>query len=140
MKKLDNFTKCLNKLKTADFTKDDEFYKAGVITHFTLTFELAWKALQATLRFHGVVEAETGSPREILKLGYKFGYIDNDDVWLTMLRKRNAMSHIYDEDESNETLSLIHSRFIAAFSELERVLREKLSNIEAASPDELADY
>ena len=95
MKKLDNFTKCLNKLQTADFTKDDEFYKAGVITHFTLTFELAWKALQATLRFHGVVEAETGSPREILKLGYKFGYIDNDDVWLTMLRKRNAMSHIY---------------------------------------------
>ena len=68
---------------------------------------------------------------------YRFT-IPNDRCQLNM--SGNYRLTIIDEDESDETLSLIHGRFIAAFSELERVLREKLSNIEAASPDELADY
>ena len=46
--------------------RDDEIYRTGIIGQFNLTFELAWKALQQVLRVHGVVEAETGSPRENL--------------------------------------------------------------------------
>ena len=130
MKKLDNFTKCLNVLKTADFTNEDDIYKMGVIGQFNLTFELAWKALQAVLRIHGVSGAETGSPREILQLGYKFGFIDNAEVWLTMLKKRNTLVHVYDDEESNEMLLLIRDSFTSAFVELERVLHEKLSEAE----------
>ena len=130
MKKLDNFTKCLNVLKTADFTNEDDIYKMGVIGQFNLTFELAWKALQAVLRIHGVSGAETGSPREILQLGYKFGFIDNAEVWLTMLKKRNTLVHVYDDKESNEMLLLIRDSFTSAFIELERVLHEKLSEAE----------
>ena len=130
MKKLDNFTKCLNVLKTADFTDEDDIYKMGVIGQFNLTFELAWKALQAVLRSHGVSGAETGSPREILRLGYKFGFIDNAEVWLTMLKKRNTLIHVYDDEESNEMLLLIRDSFTSAFVELERVLYEKLSEAE----------
>ena len=130
MKKLDNFTKCLNVLKTADFTNEDDIYKMGVIGQFNLTFELAWKALQAVLRIHGVGGAETGSPREILQLGYKFGFIDNAEVWLTMLKKRNTLVHVYDDEESNEMLLLIRDSFTSAFVELERVLHEKLSEAE----------
>ena len=67
MKKLDNFSKCLDSLKRADFDKarEDEIYRMGVLCKFNLTFELAWKALQAVLRLHGAEGAETGSPREI---------------------------------------------------------------------------
>ncbi len=32
----------------------------GVIGQFNLTFELAWKALQAVLREHGAKSADTG--------------------------------------------------------------------------------
>lgn len=128
MRKLDNFTKCLNQLKDVDFADDDNVYKTGIVGLFNLTFELAWKALQEVLRMNGVSAAETGSPREILQLGYKFGYIDDDDVWLMMLRKRNTITHIYNEDESNETLTLIHDRFIAAFVDLEKILRQKLTH------------
>lgn len=102
MKKLDNFTKCLNVLKTADFTNEDDIYRMGVIGQFNLTFELSWKALQAVLRIHGVNGSETGSPREILQRGYKFGFIDNAEVWPIMLKKRNTLVHIYDDEESNE--------------------------------------
>ena len=77
MKKLDNFSNCLDILKNADFemANNDDIYRTGVIGQFNLTFELAWKALQAVLRLHGAEGAETGSPREILQLGYKLGFL-----------------------------------------------------------------
>ena len=35
--------------------------------------KLAWKALQEIMRMHSVEGVSTGSPREILQLGYKVG-------------------------------------------------------------------
>lgn len=82
MKKLDNFTNCLNVLKKADFAfaNENDIYRTGIIGQFNLTFELAWKALQAVLRVHGAEAAETGSPREILQLGYRLGFVDDSPV------------------------------------------------------------
>lgn len=128
MKKLDNFSNCLNVLKGADFELANEnvIYRTGVIGQFNLTFELAWKALQAVLRVHGVEGAETGSPRELLQLGYKLGFVEDSAVWLSMLKKRNTVVHIYDEDEIDEMVLLIRDSFISAFIVLEKILCEKL--------------
>ena len=92
-----------------------------------MTFELAWKALQEILKLHGAVEAETGSPREILQLGYKMGFLDDSAVWLSMLKKRNTSVHIYNEDEVDELLLLIRDSFIPAFSVLENTLINKVN-------------
>lgn len=131
MKKLDNFSNCLNVLKGADFelANENDIYRTGVIGQFNLTFELAWKALQAVLREHGAEGAETGSPREILQLGYKIGFVEDSAVWLTMLKKRNTSVHIYDEGEIDEMLLLIRDSFTPAFIVLEKLLREKLNEI-----------
>ena len=132
MKKLDNFVSCLSVLKGADFefASNNEIYRTGVIGQFNLTFELAWKALQAVLRVHGAEGAETGSPREILQLGFKMGFIDDSAVWLTMLKKRNTSTHIYDEDEVDELLLLIRDSFTPAFSVLESTLKNRLAEAE----------
>lgn len=132
MKKLDNFSNCLNVLKNADFKLADnnEIYRTGVIGQFNLTFELAWKALQEVLKLHGAEEASTGSPREILQLGYKLGFVDDSSVWLLMLRKRNNSVHIYNEDEVDEMILLVRDSFIPAFIVLEKTLREKLCEAE----------
>ncbi|MCI5687974.1 MAG: HI0074 family nucleotidyltransferase substrate-binding subunit [Emergencia sp.] len=128
MNKLDNFTNCLNVLKTADFefASDNVIYRTGVIGQFNLTFELAWKALQAVLKLHGAEGAESGSPREILQLGYKLGFVNDSAVWLTMLKKRKTSVHIYDEDAIEEMLLLIRDSFIPAFVVLEETLQTKL--------------
>ena len=75
MKKLDNFSNCLDILRQADFTlaDSDDIYRTGVVGQFNLAFELAWKALQEVMKMHGVAGAESGSPREILQLAYKIG-------------------------------------------------------------------
>ena len=134
MKKLDNFSNCLNSLKGVDFefANENDIYRTGVIGQFNLTFELTWKALQAVLREHGAEGADTGSPREILQLGYKLGFVEDSAVWLTMLKKRNASVHIYDEDKIDELLLLIRDSFTPAFIVLEKQLREKLDEAGSA--------
>ena len=132
MKKLDNFSNCLDILKNADFdfANNDDIYRTGVIGQFNLTFELAWKALQAVLRLHGAQGAETGSPREILQLGYKLGFVNDSAVWLLMLKKRNTSVHIYDEDEVDELLLLIRDSFIPALIDLRDTLHAKFAETE----------
>lgn len=133
MKKLDNFSNCLNVLKNADFKLADnnEIYRTGVIGQFNLTFELAWKALQEVLKLHGAEEASTGSPREILQLGYRLGFVDDSAVWLLMLKKRNTSVHVYNEEEVDEMILLIRDSFIPAFIVLEKTLQDKLSEAES---------
>ena len=132
MKKLDNYSNCLDILKKADFemANNDDIYRTGVIGQFNLTFELAWKALQAVLRLHGAEGAKTGSPREILQLGYKLGFVDDAAVWLLMLKKRNTSVHIYDEDEVDEMILLIRDSFIPAFIRLCDTLKVKAAEAE----------
>lgn len=132
MKKMDNFLNCLDVLKQADFSlaAENEIYRTGIVGQFNLTFELAWKALQQVLRVHGVQEVETGSPREILQLGYKVGFIEDSSVWLLMLKKRNLSVHLYNEAEIDELLILIRDKFIPAFWQLGKMLQQKLAEVE----------
>ncbi len=127
MKKIDNFKNSLGVLKGADYDQanENDIYRTGVIAQFNLTFELAVKALQQVMRDHGVQGSETGSPRELLQLGYKVGFVDDETVWLTMLKKRNTAVHEYDEDEIDEMLLLIRDSFTPALERLLKLLEDK---------------
>ena len=133
MKKLDNFINCLTILANADFkmAETNDIYRTGVIGQYNLTFELAWKALQEIMRKHGVEDSYTGSPREILQLGYKFGFINNSETWLLMLKRRNTSDHIYNEEEVDELILLIRDSFIPAFTALKDTLARKLDEAES---------
>ena len=133
MKKLDNFSNCLAILADADFklAETNDIYRTGIIGQFNLTFELAWKALQEIMKMHGVEEASTGSPREILQLGYKIGFLNDPEIWLLMLKKRNTSVHIYNEDEIDELILLIRDSFIPAFKILKETLIKKLDETES---------
>ena len=131
MKKLDNFIHCLAVLANADFkmAETNDIYRTGIIGQFNLTFELAWKALQEIMRLHSVEGTATGSPREILQLGYKIGFINDSEVWLLMLKKRNVSVHLYNEGDIDEMILLVRDSFIPAFSALEKTLRKKLAEV-----------
>lgn len=78
--------------------------------------------------------AETGTPREILQYGYKYGFIDDSLVWLVMLKKQNFAMRLYDddmrEDDINDTVVMIRDSFIPAFVVLEKTLKKKLAELE----------
>ncbi len=132
MRKYDNFSNSLNILKNVDFQQatENEVYRMGIIGQFNLTFELAWKSLQAVLQKHSVAGSEIGSPRDILKLAYKVGYLSNSDIWLLMMKKRNLSIHVYDsEEEIDELIVMIRDSFIPAFIVLENLLKKKIEEI-----------
>ena len=138
MSKLDNFSNCLNVLKSAnfEFANSDDIYRTGIIGQFNLTFELAWKAMQAVLRAHNVSGAETGSPLSILKLAYRSGFISDSEVWILMHQKRNAATHEYSEEDIDVLIILIRDSFIPAFEKLLDMLVEKEAEAKSDSWDE----
>ena len=127
VKKFDAFAKCLKVLIDADRNRTDEIYRIGIIGQFHLTFELAWKALREVLLIHGVNEAKTGSPREILKAGYKFYFISDEELWLEILKRRNEEIHIYDANIAEELVNLIFDKYMAAFIKLRDELNRRLN-------------
>lgn len=120
MKKLDNFKKSLKIIENADRTKadDSEIYRSGVIAQFNLSFELAWKSIKEKLESMGVNMELKGSPRAVLKEGYALHLIDDEDIWLDMLEKRNRVVHMYDEYEANELKILIFDKYIKELQNL----------------------
>ena len=126
MKKLDNFAKSLAVLEKSDFarSRQDEIYRTGIAGQFSLTFELAWKALQAVLQAQNYEEAETGSPRDILRLAYEHNFISDYEIWADMLRKRNVTRHVYNEEEIDELISLIESDYLYYLRDLYRSLKK----------------
>lgn len=132
MKKLDNFVSALGELSRSKeaMAKTDAIYRMGVIGQFNFCVELAWKALQQMLRLHGVQGAESGSPRDILKLGFRVGFLNDETIWLTMLKRRNLAVHVYDETEADQLVREIYDAYIPAFQRLEKTLQEKLKEID----------
>lgn len=138
MKKYENFLGSLSVLKNADreMAKADEIYRTGVVGQFNLSFELSWKLLQAVLRLHSVSEAESGSPREILKLGFKYSFLDDEQTWLSMQRDRNTSVHIYAEEDIEKITERIFGSYIKAFEDFALKMKSKIDSAaqETAEP------
>ena len=126
VKKFDAFAKSLAMLSKSNRETTDEIYRMGIIGQFHLTFELSWKALSEILLLHGVSEAASGSPREIIKSGYQFHFPDDENLWVDMLKRRNLTTHIYNE----ELVDLIFGKYIAASENLRDELNQRLESVQ----------
>ena len=124
MKKFDNYVSNLAVLKTADREDlSNEFIVSGIIDKFYIQFELGWKVLKELLKYEGRAEAQSGSPREIIKTAFAvYDFID-EETWLSMLRDRNNTTHIYDAAAALKLARDILSRYIPAFI----VVQEKIT-------------
>ena len=126
MKKFDNFVSHLNVLeRSKDEDINNEFIVSGIIDKFSIQFELGWKVLKELLKYEGNSVANTGSPREILKVAYfVYDFID-EDTWLSMLKSRNDMTHIYDKKAAEDLVKIILKEYIPCFQKMkENVLKQ----------------
>ena len=80
MKKFDHYCNNMQVLSQADRQDlENEFIIGGIIDKFVIQFELGWKVLKELLRYEGRGEANSGSPREILKTAFVvYDFIDED--------------------------------------------------------------
>ena len=130
MKKFDNYNRNLAVLSRAgEQDLSNEFIIGGIIDKFSLQFELGWKVLKELLRYEGVAIAATGSPREILKVAYRFYPCMDESIWLGMLAQRNNMAHMYDGAAAAELAGRVINEFIPAFQKLSDSIEEKYHGV-----------
>ena len=119
---LNKFKNALDRLSEVMAIKDSSIAVDAAIQRFEFTFELAWKTLKRVLYQEGIV-AQT--PREVLKEGFKLGYIRDEQLWLKMLSDRNNMSHTYNEEQAKDVYNTIPDYIIVLQS-----LYKKIENTE----------
>ena len=89
-----SYIKAVDQLKKVlERDSNDELIQVGCIQYFEFCFELAWKTIKVALTDQGLPDCY--SPKACLKQAFSVGWIQNENVWLTMLDARNRMSHIY---------------------------------------------
>ena len=126
MKRYESYAAALEVLEKApEQDLGNEFVLSGVVDKFSLQFELGWKLLKALLLYEGEAAAATGSPREIVKAAYALFDFMDEDLWLSMLRDRNTIAHMYDAAKARELADKVIDRYIPAFRQLQSVLMKR---------------
>lgn len=127
MKKFENFCKALNNLQIVRNVEEpyDILTMTGGVALFEICFEQAWKSMKDILTDEGYSSAQTGSPKQILKLAYSVGMVQNEDKWLSMLASRNEVSHSYNEIIALGLMRAIKADYIGMFEELKAELEKK---------------
>ena len=115
------YTNALNRLKELLQQKENEIIIDATIHRFEFTFELAWKTMKDYLEYQGIVQ-NIGSPREIIKLAFKYEIIQDGEGWIEMMLSRNSLSHIYDQQTSRKIYKDIKDNYIKLLEELKNKL------------------
>ena len=83
------------------------------IHRFEFVIELFWKLLKLILASQG---REVYYPKDVLQEAYAGHLIDNETLWLQMLKDRNQRSHTYDEELADK----IYTHIKVYFPELKK--------------------
>ncbi|MEP9411515.1 MAG: nucleotidyltransferase substrate binding protein [Candidatus Brocadia sp.] len=105
-----NFQKAYERFAGA-VDRKDEFYKEGfgdiyldlVVKRFEFTYEMSWKCIKRYLDYIGI---ECHSPRGCFKEAFSQKIIADEAIWIDMIEQRNLSSHVYDEDEIKEIVTV----------------------------------
>lgn len=126
MKKYENFCSALTNLK--DIYKYNEPYDnvilTGLVALYEICFEQSWKAVKEIMQNNGIDEAQTGSPRQVLKTAYQMGMIKEESKWLDALVSRNNVAHAYNRDVAMEIVNKTKETYYEMFCDLKKEIDE----------------
>jgi len=130
MKTFENYCQNLKILSTAKSENlNNPFIISGIIRKFFIQFDLSWKVLKELIKYEGKNIANSGSPREIIKAAYSMYSFIDEDTWLSMLKARNDMSHIYDGNAARNLVNLILDSYIPEFIKLKNEIQAYYGDI-----------
>lgn len=112
-----NSLEALKKARTRDLS--DDFVLSGTVQKFSLTFDISWKVMKDILvKYHGITNFATSSPRETLRTAASVGLI-SDDQWMHMLEDRNELVHDYDGKLAQQKVSVIVNEYTSLFEKFQ---------------------
>ena len=78
----------------SDVPKYEEVFEGLLVQRFLFTFECCYKTLQNIISYQGEI---IYGHQEVLEKAYEYQLIDNEKIWLEMLKDRNIGIDLYDE-------------------------------------------
>ncbi len=112
---LERFRESLN------YSPDQPLVIDASIQRFEFCVELTWKTLKKALASEGV---EANTPRECLQQAYVAHWLEDETLWLSMLKDRNLTSRTYKETLALEIFSHLPN-YLAAMTALHELLSRK---------------
>lgn len=125
--RFDNFNLALHQLTLAvELSQQRAFTdleKQGVIQGFEFVHELAWNVLKDFLEYEGIqgIVGSRGAVRE----AFKRGLIEEGELWMDMIEKRNLTLHTYNNALAQELVTLIVNSYYPAFLTLRQAMQSR---------------
>ena len=120
IQRANSFEKAFGRLKAAvelaEQRELSDLEAQGLIQGFEYTHELAWKTLKNFLEAQGIPNLY-GS-RDTTREAFRNELIENGEVWMDMVDKRNLTSHTYDEEIAAQVVRTICFTYFAEFERL----------------------
>lgn len=126
--RFDNFNRALEQLTQAvELSRQrtlSDLEKQGLIQGFEFVHELAWNVLKNYLEYEGIqgIVGSRGAVRE----AFKSGLIEDGELWMDMIEKRNLSSHTYNKGIAEALVRDILDGYYPAFVELHRTMQAKV--------------
>ena len=116
--KLNSYRKALSRLaevvNVSKVRQLNDFEADGLIQRFEFTFELAWKLMKSYADYQGTDKEIMGS-RDAVRWAFENKLIEDSDVWMEMIKRRNDTSHNYDEDTAADVIVRVKDVYFQAF-------------------------
>lgn len=101
-----------------------ELEQQGLIQAFEFVHELAWNVLKDFLEYDGIQNL-TGS-RSTVREAFKYGILDDGQIWIDMIESRNLSSHTYNEITATTLAGDILTRYYPAFIDFHSKMEKRL--------------
>ncbi len=114
-------------LKLQQFLKEDnntELSRAGIVHAYEFTFELFWKFLQKYLENLEILEEH--GPSAVIRIAFQYGYLEDGQKYMDMLRDRNLITHTYKEETAKEIYTRIKNIHINTLEKFINKFNEKI--------------
>jgi nucleotidyltransferase substrate binding protein (TIGR01987 family) len=122
IQRFNHFSKALSQFqKFIEQGNLNELEKQGLIQAFEYTYELAWNTLKDY--FESQAEANLNGSRDVFRLAFKRGLIENGETWMDMIKSRTLTSHTYNEKIAEEIAADIRQRYFSEFVSLHAKLK-----------------
>lgn len=93
--KLATFEQALKTFKEALLANPSQLERDGAIQRFEYCYDLAWKTLKRYLEKRGLIDLN--SPKSVFGAAYNEKIISDEVIWSTIILKRNASVHTYNQ-------------------------------------------
>lgn len=104
--------------------ENESFILKGIINCFEMLFDLSWKVMKDIIHdYCGALDYSLGYPAENIREAFKVGLINDDGIWIKILKVRNLLTNDYDYDIARQEVNNIINIYFFTFKNFEKMLK-----------------